>query len=178
MSSQLPQRLSPVDLAPGRSQTPMPTPPGPAGVQRVDARPVPAPAPEAKGRDLTASSLTVGEIRGERVNVTVNHYHGPVTNLLRQEVVQQVAWSRVDSRPAPAPERHLGSDVRASSEGGALRVLVVGLVAFTAFSSVLVLAYRALVAPAPTTVIVPTAEGPAERPMPRTFLEYVESQGQ
>jgi len=164
MSSQTPQRFPSIELACARPQPPMPPPqpPGSPGVQRVDARAVPAPsAPEDAG-----SSLTVGEIRGERVDVTVNHYHGSVTNLVRKDVVQQVAWSRVDSRPEPAPERRAGSDLRAS-DGEGLRFLVV----------VLVLAYRTFVAPAPSTVIVPTAEGPAERPMPRTFLEYMESQG-
>jgi len=179
MSSQTPQRFPSVELACARPQPPMPPPqpPGSPGVQRVDARAVPAPsAPEDASRDLTGSSLTVGEIRGERVDVTVNHYHGSVTNLVRKDVVQQVAWSRVDSRPEPAPERRAGSDLRAS-DGEGLRFLVVVLAVFTAFVFVLVLAYRTFVAPAPSTVIVPTAEGPAERPMPRTFLEYMESQG-
>jgi hypothetical protein len=137
---------------------------------------VPSRTPEGTRNDQSISSLTVGDIQGESVSVTVNHYHGDVTTQTQTQTrtVQQTTWTQVENHPVYIPSYGSSGGAPPSSEGGAFRLLIL----FAAFIFVLVWAYRSLVNPAPTTVIVAPAAGPAERPMPRTFLDYVESQGQ
>jgi hypothetical protein len=189
MSDNLPMRRPDGEVArPVRLE---PAGPGPVDVRRPDPptrTPSGVPPSEA---DIVASALHIGEIKAERVSITVNHYHAPVTQQVRMEV-NRVEQTRVDSRserldyrpsyppparaPTPAPAYRPASD--APRERGVVETLGclgVAFLGFTAFLFVVVASYRWLMAPMPatTTVVVPVVEK-AEPPVPRTFLESFE----
>ncbi len=167
MSEHLPVRR------PASEASRLPSPPPQPVEPRPEVERHRAPGPLAGGADerqLTASSLTIGQIHAQQVSIVVNNT--TVREETRVQYVQQTdvrpRYQTVDT-PPPAPRSDPGREV-----AGVVGCLAVAVLAFAAVAFLVGWGWHALTSsPAPAAHPAPAVRVEIGLPAPRTFDEFL-----